>query len=165
MPEAPAEVRRAARVVLLDPDDRILLMHGFEPADTSRTWWFTPGGGAEAGESLEEAARREVAEETGIDAFELGPVIWRRRSSFAFAGRRWSNDEWYFLGRTEVTAWDTSGLTELERATTAGLRWWSRKELLETRETVYPPGLGGLLGALLEAGPPAVPLVLDSQDE
>lgn len=36
------EQRKVARVILLDPDDRILLLHGFEPADPASTWWFTP---------------------------------------------------------------------------------------------------------------------------
>jgi 8-oxo-dGTP pyrophosphatase MutT (NUDIX family) len=151
--------------VLLDPADRILLLHGFEPADPSVTWWFTPGGGVEAGESLAAAARREVAEETGISDFVLGPVIWRRRSSFAFDGRRWTNDEWYHLGRTTVTDVHTAGHTELERRTTTGLRWWTRQELAATAETVYPERLADLLGALLDAGPPASPLVLAPQDE
>lgn len=50
------ELRKVARVVLLDPQDRILLLHGYEPEDPSETWWFTPGGGVEGDESREEAA-------------------------------------------------------------------------------------------------------------
>lgn len=141
-----AEVRRVARLVLLDPDDRILLMHGFEPEDPSRTWWFTPGGGLEGDETHERAALRELVEETGITEAELGPVVWRRRCSFDFDGRRWDQDEWYFLARTAQTATDTSGHTWLERRSVTGLRWWTSAELSATRETVYPTGLADLLG-------------------
>ena len=77
-------------MVLLDPDDRILLMHGHEPDDPATTWWFTPGGGLEGAESREQAALRELAEETGITEVELGPVLWHRYCSFPFDGRRWS---------------------------------------------------------------------------
>ncbi|WEH36124.1 NUDIX hydrolase [Streptomyces sp. AM 4-1-1] len=156
----PVERRRVARVVLLDPDDRVLLMHGFEPGDPSDSWWFTPGGGLEGDETREQAALRELAEETGITEVELGPVIWQRICSFPFDGRRWDQDEWYFLARTERTVTDRRGFTELERRSVSGLRWWTSAELSAARETVYPTRLAELLRMLLEEGPPCTPLVL-----
>lgn len=155
--------RQVARVVLLDPDDRILLLHGCEPTDPAATWWFTPGGGAEDGESLEETARRELAEETGITSATFGPVLWERTCAFDFDGRRWEQDEWYYLGRTTTTAVDTAGHTELERRSVTGLRWWTCDELARARETVYPVGLAGLLRTLLDEGPPPAPVPLGTE--
>ncbi|GHG55395.1 NUDIX hydrolase [Streptomyces griseocarneus] len=160
-----AAPRRAARVILLDPDDRVLLIHGHEPDDPSVTWWFTPGGGLEGDESWEEAAHREVAEETGITEIELGPVLWLRTCSFPFAGRRWDQDERYFLARTrrrEPDLW-TGGRTELERRSTSGLRWWTCEELLAAHETVYPNRLAELLRTLLDEGPPSTPVLLETE--
>ncbi|MFE9255928.1 NUDIX hydrolase [Streptomyces sp. NPDC006879] len=160
--EADRSPRRVARVVLLDPDDRILLLHGFEPADPSATWWFTPGGGVEGEERREQAALRELAEETGITDVALGPVLWQRFCSFPFDGRRWEQDEWYYLARTRTARTPTqmSGLTELERRSVAGARWWTSAELAITHETVYPNRLAGLLRTLLDEGPPLTPVVL-----
>ncbi|MFD0022524.1 NUDIX hydrolase [Streptomyces sp. NPDC058382] len=155
-----AEKRKVARLVLLDPDDRVLLMHGYEPEDPASTWWFTPGGGLEGDETREQAALRELAEETGIRDAVLGPLLWKRMCSFSFDGRRWDQDEWYFLARTAQTLTDTSGQTGLERRSVAGLRWWTSAELSATRETVYPTRLAGLLRTLLDDGPPRTPLVL-----
>ncbi|MBT3152892.1 NUDIX domain-containing protein [Streptomyces sp. CHD11] len=157
-------LRRVARVVLLDPRDRILLLHGHEPDDPADDWWFTPGGGVEGEETREQAALRELAEETGITDVALGPVLWRRRCSFPFAGRRWDQDEWYYLARTTrtVTAAATA-LTELERRSVAGARWWTCPELTGARETVYPTRLAGLLRTLLDEGPPARPVTLDTE--
>ncbi|MFJ1618086.1 MULTISPECIES: NUDIX hydrolase [unclassified Streptomyces] len=154
------EKRKVARVVLLDPDDRILLVHGFEPEDPASTWWFTPGGGLEGEETREQAALRELAEETGITEVELGPLLWQRMCSFPFDGRRWDQDEWYYLARTTQTATDTSGLTGLEQRSVTGLRWWTSAELSAARETVYPTRLAELLRTLLDEGPPRTPLVL-----
>ncbi|MEU1432942.1 NUDIX hydrolase [Streptomyces sp. NPDC005786] len=156
----PAETRKVSRLVLLDPEDRVLLLHGFEPEDPASTWWFTPGGGLEGDETREQAALRELAEETGITDVELGPLLWQRMCSFPFDGRRWEQDEWYFLARTAQTTTDTSGQTVLERRSVAGLRWWTSAELSAARETVYPTRLAELLRTLLDEGPPRTPMVL-----
>ncbi|MEU2852944.1 NUDIX hydrolase [Streptomyces syringium] len=155
--------RRAARVILLDARDRVLLMNGFEPTDPTSTWWFTPGGGLEGDETWEQAARRELAEETGITEIELGPVLWRRFCSFPFDGRRWDQEEHYFLARTEQAGRWTGGGTELERRSVTGLRWWTCEELLAARETVYPTRLGELLRTLLDEGPPSTPVLLETE--
>ncbi|QIJ64966.1 NUDIX domain-containing protein [Streptomyces sp. JB150] len=162
-PVLEGEVRKVARVVLLDPRDRILLLHGHEPGDPADDWWFTPGGGVEGDESREQAALRELAEETGITDVELGPVLWRRMCSFPFAGRRWNQDEWYYLARTTRTATKAVGLTELERRSVVGARWWTCRELSRAHETVYPTRLAGLLRRLLDEGPPARPEILDTE--
>ncbi|MBV1940601.1 NUDIX hydrolase [Streptomyces sp. BV286] len=159
-------MRKVARVVLLDPRDRILLLHGHEPEDPSDNWWFTPGGGVEGDETREEAALRELVEETGITEVELGPVLWRRTCSFPFAGRRWDQDEWYYLARTADTREvvpGATGLTELERRSVAGARWWTCQELHQAHETVYPTRLAELLRRLLDEGPPARPETLDTE--
>ncbi|WP_200302688.1 NUDIX hydrolase [Streptomyces adelaidensis] len=159
-------MRKVARVILLDPQERILLLHGHEPDDPADDWWFTPGGGVEGAETREEAALRELAEETGITDVQLGPVLWRRKCSFPFAGRRWDQDEWYFLARTTDTRQvvpAATGLTELERRSVAGARWWTCGELARAHETVYPTRLAELLRTLLDEGPPAGPVVLDTE--
>ncbi|MGW2833644.1 NUDIX hydrolase [Streptomyces sp. NPDC001286] len=160
---SPGGLRKVARVVLLDPEDRILLLHGHEPDDPADDWWFTPGGGLEGEESREEAALRELAEETGITEVELGPVLWRRMCSFPFAGRRWDQDEWYYLARTDRTETRATALTELERRSVSGARWWTCAELTRAHETVYPTRLAELLSRLLDEGPPARPVTLDPE--
>ncbi|MFC7308769.1 NUDIX hydrolase [Streptomyces monticola] len=166
---AGARLRKVARVVLLDPQDRILLMSGHEPENPADNWWFTPGGGLEGDETREQAALRELAEETGITDVELGPVLWRRICSFPFAGSRWDQDEWYFLARTRKTSATTRtatampGLTELEQRSVSGMRWWTCRELSATHETVYPTRLAELLRRLLDEGPPSSPLTLDTE--
>ena len=63
--------RRVAVVFLVDPEGRLLMQHRDQHAKVSPNQWAMPGGKIEEGETPEEAARREVLEETGLDA---GPI-------------------------------------------------------------------------------------------
>ena len=63
-----------ALVPLVDPSGAVLLQHRDEDAPASPGQWSLPGGHIEPGESPEEAARRELLEETGLTAGELHPL-------------------------------------------------------------------------------------------
>src|SRR6266852_4888781 len=71
-------VRNSCRVVLIDDTDRVLLLQFAINDDTSV--WIPPGGGPEAGETLEASANRELWEETGLRLNRLGPLVWVRHS-------------------------------------------------------------------------------------
>lgn len=140
--------RRAARVLLLDAEDRVLLFHGCDPADTAAgSWWFTPGGGLDPGESPAQAAARELAEETGlvVDPEQLGPAVHARIACFRFASRSYRQSEDYFLLRVTAHDVDSAGFSALELLAVLGHRWWPRSELRGTDERVYPAELPDVL--------------------
>jgi len=139
--------RVAARVLLVDGDGRVLLFRGGDPAEPEAGhWWFTPGGGAEAGESLVQTARREVLEETGhVLPDDLGPVILTRTSQFSFEGMLYQQTDYFFRVAATHSQVDYSGWTETERLTMHKHHWWTMDELSETSETIYPKGLLELL--------------------
>jgi ADP-ribose pyrophosphatase YjhB (NUDIX family) len=64
-PKVPGEILKASGILFVTPDQRVLLMRR-TGRDYAGTWAF-PGGGLEAGETAEAAARRETLEETGLD--------------------------------------------------------------------------------------------------
>lgn len=145
-----ASWRRAARVVLVDPTGAVLLLSGHDPSlPDERPFWFTPGGGAEPGERLADAGRREVEEETGHRIGELGPAAWRRRTSFVFDGVPFRQAETYFLVPTPRFEVRPAAFTEMETRSVTGWRWWPLAELMTTSETVHPPGLGNLVDGWL----------------
>ena len=67
------DVVLAASAVIFDGRGRVLLVkRGKEP---QKGRWSVPGGSVEPGETLMEAAAREVREETGLTVI-VGPELW-----------------------------------------------------------------------------------------
>ncbi|MEU5383903.1 NUDIX hydrolase [Kitasatospora cineracea] len=154
------EHRRAVRVLLLDPDDRVLLLHGTDPAEPGTTWWITPGGGIEPGESPAEAARRELAEEIGLTDVDWGPLVAYGTAEFSFRGREYRQEQWFRLARTTRTAVSLAEGGADEHALLLAVRWWTVGELRTTGETVHPRGLVELVARVLTEGPPERPVRL-----
>ena len=146
-----ATARVAARVFVIDPDGRVLLFRGFDPGRPhDGSWWLTPGGGLDEGETFEEAARRELFEETGLAVDDIGPMVFERRVAFDFEGTRYHQTEHFFCVRTEQFPITRAGWTDVEQRSLFEHRWWSMDELAVTDETIYPEGLVGVLTQLTE---------------
>jgi 8-oxo-dGTP pyrophosphatase MutT (NUDIX family) len=151
--DGPVVLRLAGRVLVVDSSARVLLLHGYDPAEPGEPYWFTVGGGAKPGESLTEAAARELREETGlvVQPSDLGAPVWHEVTEFGFDGTRYRQEQDFFLWRAgkspEVR---TEGMADEEAAFVDGHRWWSVAELEATSESFYPVELPSLLRELLD---------------
>lgn len=144
--------RRAARVLLL-AERSVLLIKGFDPGrPDAGTWWLTPGGGVDDGESIETAAVREVLEETGLqlDPDELGPVVATRVADFEFERRQYRQTEYFFTVEVASFTPRDHGWDDLERRSLLDQRWWTVDELRTTDATVYPNEIADLVQAVLD---------------
>ncbi|MDE1914665.1 MAG: NUDIX domain-containing protein [Sphingomonadales bacterium] len=136
-------IRRAARILLVDALGRVLLFR-FTPNDRLPLW-ATPGGECDAGEDFAIAARRELLEETGIDA-DPGPQVARRSIDFVtFEGEAVTGEERYFIVRTQDPQIRPHALTASEQVVMQSHRWFTRQDIAAWQETIYPIDLVDLL--------------------
>jgi 8-oxo-dGTP pyrophosphatase MutT (NUDIX family) len=136
-------LRRAARLIVLDPETRALMFRFDVPGRPP--FWVTAGGECDPGESFEDAARRELFEETGIVA-QPGPQIARMTPEFiTVEGEPVQADERFFLVRVTDTAVSTAGHTALEQQLMTQHRWFTLEELESWHEAVFPVDLAAMI--------------------
>ncbi|MEO3743210.1 NUDIX domain-containing protein [Plantactinospora sp. B5E13] len=167
MPEPePTYRRRSARVLVLDRAGHVLLLRcrfgDGDPGPDAAHCWLTPGGGVDEGETLAEAAARELHEEVGlrVEPGALGdPVAY----TTGYARMSWAEGIFrddFFRYRVDSHLVDTDRMEALERGYHAGHHWWSVAELATTDEVVYPLELAPLLVELCAGRIPAQPVRL-----
>lgn len=159
--------RKTVRILLLDSQDRLLLIRMHDPnvGDASgkvlaRPYWVTVGGEIDTGEDIASAARREITEETGLVDVALGPPVWTTEHTLCIGGKNRLMQETFILARTARTALGRDGWTELERQVIHDMRWWSLGELQATREMIFPTSLVQHLPPLLAGHLPANPVAI-----
>lgn len=138
--QRPLRRRSTARVLLIDPQQCVLLFSDRDPAIDGPSWWMTPGGGVDAGESDLQAAVREVQEETGLvldPSALIGPIA-ARRVWHGYSDVVIDQQDVFFAAYIDAFTVDVSGHTEQEKITMTASKWWSRGELSVTNETVWP---------------------------
>jgi G:T/U-mismatch repair DNA glycosylase/8-oxo-dGTP pyrophosphatase MutT (NUDIX family) len=149
--------RAGVRAIVLDPDDRVLLVRFVFPSGTAL--WATPGGGVDAGESDEEALRRELAEEAGLENPQIGPLVWTRLHDWEDLNPRWDGqrERFYLVRAPAFVPAPRFSTAELAAESVHGIRWWTPEELAASEETFSPRRLPELVAALVREGPPPAP--------
>lgn len=142
--------RRAGRVLVVDDERRVLLIHGFNPAKPEEGYWFTPGGGLEPGETTAQAAARELREETGLRADPealIGP-IYSEEIILPFADVTYRQSQDFYVLRVPEWTVDASGLDSVEVQTIDGFHWLTIDEVAAQErgpDAVYPADLSAML--------------------
>jgi 8-oxo-dGTP pyrophosphatase MutT (NUDIX family) len=155
--------RSTARVLLVDDFDRLLVYRGLLlQVEDPFYAWFTPGGAVDPGESLQQAATRELREELGhvITPSVLGSVVATSSGTWSLRGEMFNSLDSYFLLRVSGLEVDTSGMDDEERRVTDRFEWWTVSELRSAAEPVVPVGLAALMERLLQGNLSARPTAL-----
>lgn len=120
-------MRQAVRAIVVAPDGRTLLLHYGNEYDS---WWIPPGGGIDPGESDEQALRRELREELGIEEFEIGPLLWENHRYFALDPQFCGQNNRHYLVR--VPAMEARVISEADEA-----RWFTVDEIRALPDAPY----------------------------
>lgn len=140
------QIREAARVVLVDQHDRVLLLWHSRPLDDDH--WAPPGGGLDPGEDARAAAAREVREEVGVTGLVLRRPVWTWTHRYSRHGVPTEQHETLFVSRIPAVpaegapgCWTADGIT--------AVRWWALPDLASCTADVWPLGLAALLPGVL----------------
>jgi 8-oxo-dGTP pyrophosphatase MutT (NUDIX family) len=142
--------RETARAFVVNPSGELLLMlTHWDPGTGLPPRWLTPGGGIDAGETVAEAAVRELYEETGyvISQEALGELEVSLPVRIDWADGRYETGfaDFYRIQVEADFAIDNSHWTKDEHRDVIEWRWWKISDLIASGERVGPPGLAEYL--------------------
>jgi 8-oxo-dGTP pyrophosphatase MutT (NUDIX family) len=139
--------RTTARVLPVDPEGRVLLLHGWDPRQPDDPFWFTIGGAVEDGETLRDAAARELREEAGIsvDPARLSKPIEFSTIEFSWAGVHFVQDQTFFAIAIREAEVSFAGQDALEQATIDKHGWLRPEELEDGAERPADPEIPRLM--------------------
>lgn len=163
--QRPRRQRASVRIVLLDETDHVLLYLDSDQGLTPPvTWWSTPGGGIDPGESIPETAVRELWEETGLQvtASDVSDPIATRTVRHGFSDHIDTQHDTFVVVRAQRFEPNPGHLTPEEQATMQQWRWWSADEISASAEDFWPAQTDDLVRAAIAGEPIDLPDVEES---
>ena len=162
-------IRNSVKVILLNEKNELLLMCADTPKIRSPKrkylgkFWFLVGGEIEPGESLQEAALREIFEETGIlkEKIELGPIVWFGEFDLILNDILTHLKQTFIVAKTNQKKASLTNLTPWEAFVVKKIKWFSLKEIKNSKETIYPILLPKYLPVIISEKYPKKPLKIN----
>lgn len=160
-PASELRIREAVRALVIDPEQRVLLVR-FEFPTATR--WALPGGGLEPSEGHLDALQRELREEVGLVDAAVGPQIWHRLHIVPFLNGEFDGqrERIYLVNSDAFEPRPQLSWEQMNAEFVHELRWWTISEIAASDAWFVPNELHSLLVTLLQDGPPHDPIDVSS---
>ena len=135
--------RVVVRALLMNEEGSVLLLRSTDPA-TQMPFWCTPGGAIDAGESVEEALRRELFEELRFSEFSIGAAVWSGSTEFTWRGILHRQHETLYLCQARGDLPIEGPFGEHEEGILEA-RWWSSAEVFSSGADFRPVELPDII--------------------
>lgn len=164
-----SKARTSVRIILLNHSNEILLLKADDPTTTTLSghyngpFWFCLGGKIEEGESAEQAALREIQEESGLErnAIKLGAIVWWGEFDLILSGILTRQKQVFMLAHTNDCNVSLNNLTNEEKNVIVDIKWFSLNDVKNSKEIIYPLDLAQYLEPILRGKIPKQPLEID----
>ncbi len=153
------KTRDTARIIVINPRREVLLVkyedkRPANPREPQRLkFWVPPGGGVDDGETFEQAAIRELDEETSILLPSIGPCVWHHERDLVHAGDLKRHNLRYFIAHSG----NVKRLYNRTAEDIKDIRWWSLEAIRQSSEEFLPEPFAELLEPLLAGQLPPTP--------
>lgn len=161
-------IRNSVKILLLN-NNEILLMCADDPTTRSiygkyyGKFWFPIGGEIEDGETVEQAAIREIYEETGIEKkdIELKSIVWFGEFDLILSGVKTRIKEKFIVAKTKNNNVFLNHLDEWEKKVVKEIRWFSIDKIKNSKEVIFPVLLYKYLPDIISGKYPEKPIKID----
>lgn len=152
--------RKSSRAIVLNQQNQIFLFrYTFDFFAEEDSIWITPGGGLDEGESFEEALKRELLEEMGIELTEPAPQIFYRNPLYELKnGETARCEERFYLVYCEEEMFSYAGWTESENKRMTAGKWWSAEEMKASGEKFFSEDILEIIESLSRGEIPKEPV-------
>lgn len=140
------EIRNSVKLILLNENNELLLMSTDDKkiqgkdGNYNGRFWQMVGGKIEEGETLEEAAYRELYEETGLkkEEVEVKDIVWYGEVDLMMHGKLTKVKQSFVIARTFNKNVSLENLTEEEKPICNKLEWFSLDKIKKCADIIYP---------------------------
>ena len=153
------EIRKSSRAIILNKKKQMFLFqYQFDYLTDDEAIWITPGGGLEVGESFDDALKRELYEELGIQLKQSYKQVYYRNPIYTLKnGNQVQSEERFYLIYLNEETFLYDSWTESEKKRMLKGKWWSVEEIRISSDKFFSKDILNIITNLSDGRIPQEP--------